>query len=328
VQIHVQMATDQGSWAGTSFTHKVGLLGSAVVVALNENFAGGIPASWTVVNGGSGGGAAATWTTANPGNRVFVSPLVAPVAIVDSDNAGFGPTQDEELITPVIDLSTAIAVVLDFDQFFNWYVGSLSERGDVDVRSSNTGGAWVNVLRMEGASSANPEHKALNITAQAAGAANVQIRFHYYNAAFDRYWEVDNVKVTATLPPPCTNAVCTGAPGLARPANALGASRVDPTTVSVTWDASACASTDYELLFGNLTDLSSYTLLGSVCGLGTSGSASWSSVPAGDLWFLVTGVDGAGTEATWGLATAGERNGGFASGQCGNAARDNGASCP
>jgi hypothetical protein len=181
---------------------------------------------------------------------------------------------------------------------------------------------------MEGASSANPEHKALNITAQAAGAANVQIRFHYYNAAFDRYWEVDNVKVTATLPPPCTNAVCTGAPGLARPANALGASRVDPTTVSVTWDASACASTDYELLFGNLTDLSSYTLLGSVCGLGTSGSASWSSVPAGDLWFLVTGVDGAGTEATWGLATAGERNGGFASGQCGNAARDNGASCP
>jgi len=228
----------------------------------------------------------------------------------------------------VIDLSTAISVVLDFDQFFRWYVGSNFETGDVDVRSSNTGGAWVNVFRNQGASSPEPDHKALNITAQAAGAANVQVRFHYYNAAFERYWEVDNVKVTATLPPPCTNAVCTGAAGLAKPADALGASRVDPTTVSVTWDAASCTSTDYELLYGDLASLPSYTLLGSVCGLGTSGSANWSGVPAGDLWFLVTGVDGAGTEATWGAATAGERNGGSASGQCGNAVRNNGATCP
>ena len=87
-------------------------------------------------------------------------------------------------------------------------------------------------------------------------------------------------------------------------------------------------ATNYELLYGNLASLPSYTPLGSVCGLGTSGSASWSGVPAGNLWFLVTGVDGAGTEATWGPATAGERNGGSASGQCGNASRNNGASCP
>jgi hypothetical protein len=184
------------------------------------------------------------------------------------------------------------------------------------------------VLRQQGASSLNPDHKTVNITAQAAGAADVQIRFHYYQAGFEWWWQVDNVKVSAVVPATCDNAVCTGAPGVVKPANALGASRVDATTVSVTWDASSCTSTDYELLYGNLASLPSYTLLGSVCGLGTSGSASWSSVPAGDLWFLVTGVDGAGTEATWGPATAGERNGGSASGQCGNAARNNGATCP
>ncbi|HEX5043566.1 MAG TPA: hypothetical protein VFV75_11705, partial [Candidatus Polarisedimenticolaceae bacterium] len=275
-----------------------------------------------------GGGAAATWTTANPGLRTFSAPLVAPVAMVDSDNAGTGASQNEELITPAINLATASSVTLDFDQFFRWYSGGTVEIADVDVRSSVTGGAWVNVLRQQGASSPNPDHKTVDITAQAAGAADVQIRFHYYQAAFEWWWQVDNVRVSAVVPATCNNAVCTSAPGGAKPANALGASRVDPTTIAVSWDAASCTATDYELLYGNLASLPSYTLLGSVCGLGTSGSASWSGVPAGDLWFLVTGVDGAGTEATWGTATAGERNGGSASGQCGNAARNNGATCP
>ncbi len=328
VQFNVQVATDQGSWAGTPFTHKVGLLIPGSITPLNESFASGIPATWTVVDGGSGGGAAATWTTANPGGRTFSSPMVAPVAAVDSDNAGTAATQHEELITPVINLSTATSATLDFDQYFRWYSGGTAEIADVDVRSSITGGAWVNVLRQQNASTANPDHKTVNITAQAAGAANVQIRFHYYQATFEWWWQVDNVKVSAVVPPACNNAVCSGAPGVVKPANALGASRVDPTTIAVTWDAASCTSTNYELLYGSLASLPSYTVAGSVCGLGTSGSASWSGVPAGDLWFLVTGVDGAGTEATWGAATAGERNGGSASGQCGNAARNNGASCP
>jgi len=139
---------------------------------------------------------------------------------------------------------------------------------------------------------------------------------------------VDNVKVSAVVPPACNNAVCSGAPGVAKPTNGLTASRVNATTLDVAWDAASCTSTNYELLYGNLASLPSYTLLGSVCGLGTSGSATWSSVPAGDLWFLVTGVDGTGTEASWGPSTAGERNGGSASGQCGNGSRNNGATCP
>jgi hypothetical protein len=46
-----------------------------------------------------------------------------------------------------VNLATASAVTLDFDQFFRWYSGGTAEIADVDVRSSLTGGAWVNVLR-------------------------------------------------------------------------------------------------------------------------------------------------------------------------------------
>jgi hypothetical protein len=59
---------------------------------------------------------------------------------------------------------------------------------------------------------------------------------------------------------------------------------------------------------------------GAVGSLGTSGTTSWSAVPAGNLWFLVTG--------TWGDASSGPRNGSTPSGQCGNTARSNAASCP
>src|SRR5262249_45239234 len=149
--------------------------------ALNEAFSSGIPVTWSVVDGGSGGGVASTWTTANPGLRAFTAPLTSPVVAVDSDRAGTGAVQDEELITPSMNLSAAPIVSLSFDQFFRWFSGNLDEAADVDVRSSATGGGWVNVLHQHGASSPNPDHPTVNISAQAARATNVQVRFHDVN---------------------------------------------------------------------------------------------------------------------------------------------------
>ena len=73
------------------------------------------------------------------------------------------------MITSVLNLSTMTSVTLSFDQYFRWYSLGQNEVADVDVRSAATGGAWVNVLRQQNASSANPDHKTVNITAQAAG---------------------------------------------------------------------------------------------------------------------------------------------------------------
>ena len=209
VSYNISITANEGSWTG-SFTQTVGqpLTGGGTV--LSESFSGGIPGTWSVVDGGSGGGAAATWTTANPGARTFASPIASPAVIVDSDNAGSTATQDEQLITPVLNLSSATAVTLAYDEYFRWYNGSLDEKGDVDVKSSLTGGAWVNVVRNQGAATSNPNHRTVDITAQAAGASNVQLRFRYYSAQYEWYWQVDNVVVTWTGPAGCTMHACTG----------------------------------------------------------------------------------------------------------------------
>jgi hypothetical protein len=263
--------------------------------------------------------------------------MAAPVAIVDSDNAGnTGATQDEQLFTPAMNLSTATSVTLEFDEFFRWFENSLSEFGDVDVRSSATDGAWVNVLRQVGAASANPDHKSIDVSAQAAGATGVQVRFHYYNAQFEWYWQIDNVRVDFVAPGACSNVVCLRPSGTIKPVadgstgTPMRASRVGAagSTINLTWDVATCASSDHHVLFGSLATVASSTVSGSVCDLGSSGAVTWPGVPAGSLWFVVVGDNDATVEGSWGKMTSGERGGGTASGLCGMAGRDNSGTCP
>lgn len=155
---------------------------------LFENFASGIPGTWTVVNGGSGSGAASTWTTANPGNR---SLLVPPFAIVDSDNAGTSSQQNEELITPAVSTTGFTHVSLELDHNFRWYAQGQTEKADIDVRSSATGNNWVNVRRFTG--SDNAGHLSIDLTPYSA--ANLQVRFHYYDAQFEWWWAIDDVTI-------------------------------------------------------------------------------------------------------------------------------------
>jgi subtilisin-like proprotein convertase family protein len=329
VAFNLSIQSSQGTWTG-SFTQAVGATSSGSGTALNESFASGIPGTWSVVDGGVGGGAAATWTTANPGLRTLIAPIVAPAAIVDSDNAGNTASQNEELITPVMNLSTATAVTLEFDQYFRWYVNGQVELGDVDVRSSATGNAWINVFRNQGASSPNPDHKTLNITAQAAGAANVQVRFHYYQAAFEWYWMIDNVKVTYTAPGGCQQHTCiTAAPPPPVPNGITGTPMrsdrlsADGGSVALHWDVSTCVAAGYKALYGPLSSVASATVTGAACALGTSGNATWNGVPAGDLWYVVVATDNAGTEGPWGAGS-----GSSASGQCGDVIRNDAGTCP
>jgi hypothetical protein len=100
-------------------------------------------------------------------------------------------------------------------------------------------------------------------------------------------------------------------------------------TIELTWDVATCASADHHLLFGDLSSVSALAVVGAVCDLGTSGTASWGSVPAGDLWFVVVGDDNASIEGSWGTDGSGaQRGGGASSGQCGLTVRDNSGTCP
>jgi len=103
-----------------------------------------------------------------------------------------------------------------------------------------------------------------------------------------------------------------------------------PAGLRVFWDAGACPAFDYNLIFGNLAEVATYTLQGSECGIGNVGSYQWGGVPARDLFFLVVGVDDTGVyESSWGSDSSGaERNGMSPSNLCAVTTKDIGESCP
>lgn len=187
-----------------SFQGTVGELVQNQETLLLEDFTGtgGWPSSWTVIDGGT---SADTWTSANPCSRTPTSPISAPFVIADSDCAGTSAEMDEQLITPQVNFTNYSQATLEFDQYFRRYENEIC---DVDIRSSLTGGSWVNKLRMQGSSSSNPDHRIIDITAEAAGASDAQVRFHYSNAIYEWYWMVDNVKFIGGQPPDCLSTLC------------------------------------------------------------------------------------------------------------------------
>ncbi|MFB3850971.1 MAG: proprotein convertase P-domain-containing protein, partial [Acidobacteriota bacterium] len=195
-------------------------------VVLDEDFTYGIdlpsswpsgtpdPSKWWIVDGGTGGGAAATWTDVNVTPRNEHPLANDPFAMVDSDYAGEEAEQDEELWTPVFNFSNALTVTLEYDTIFAYFEGGLEETGDVDVKSSLTSGEWVNIKRYQSQSTPSDwendpaVHETIDITDYAAGANDVQIRFHYYNAQWEFFWLVDNIKISYTVNPSCSMDRC------------------------------------------------------------------------------------------------------------------------
>ena len=160
-------------------------------ILLNETFDGGIPATWTVIDGGVCSGLPVwTWNAVNPCNRSIGSPFAAPWAMVDPNCAGYPCWMDEQLITPSVDASGCTRVLLGFS---NQYRGG----GVARVYVSADGGAtWTQVLWMNFYDDGypTPNTKMIDITAIAAGRSNVKIRFDFVGGG-NGWWAIDNVKV-------------------------------------------------------------------------------------------------------------------------------------
>ncbi|MGS2616189.1 S8 family serine peptidase [Micromonospora sp. LZ34] len=144
------------------------------------------PAGWTVVDHA---GTGQVWKFTDDGNRGNLTGGTGNFAIIDSDEYGSGGRQDTSLVSPVVDLTDVAAPVIRFNQDFNW-LGP--DRADVDL-SVDGGATWTNVLR-QAADVRGPRVTEIPIP-QAAGQAQVQVRFHYYDASFEWWWEVDNVLI-------------------------------------------------------------------------------------------------------------------------------------
>jgi len=308
-EFRIDVVANEGAWSST-FEQEVGEFPVAAGAVLDEDFDAGIPGTWTIVDGGA---STATWFADNPadpgacGNTDPSPPIGGGWAAADSDCAEEND-MDEQLITPVLDLSAATMVTLEFDHYLNHY---LAATGDVDVRSSLTGGGWVNVARWT-TDTANPSHEIIDLTAQAAGAANVQIRWHYYDANFDWYWYVDNALVSVTQPGPCSQAPCIS--GGAPPGEQSGLHYVDASTLS--WGLDAGATGGYAVYRGTGPELPAI-LTGATdsCSVfGTSDpfensadmTGEGSPPPGGIYWYVATGWNAVG-EGPPGDATAGPR---------------------
>jgi hypothetical protein len=161
--------------------------GYAVVSdGLSEHFdAGELPAGWSVVNNGFG-----PWTIhTGPDCGFFAGNNTGgsgPFALVDSACDGEA-SDDTELITASVDLSADASAQVRFAQDFP----GAGEIAEVDV-STDGGTSWTNVFHQSTAAH-GPNTQAVDITAVAAGQADVRARFHYFNAFNAAWWQVDDV---------------------------------------------------------------------------------------------------------------------------------------
>jgi hypothetical protein len=162
-------------------------------VIFSENFTSGLPVNWTVVDSSwdvSGGAPAgsdlATW---GPDTRVL-DYMSGTFMMYDSDSACPKIARDQ-LITPVINCSTYVDVVLKFS---NNYQYSWSGAGDVDIRVN--GGAWQNMAHYSG--SDNEGNIQIDISSLADLQDSVEVRWYYYDAQCDDWWAIDSVVIEGT----------------------------------------------------------------------------------------------------------------------------------
>jgi subtilisin family serine protease len=142
------------------------------------------PSGWTVVDNLNNG---QVWKFTDVGNRGNLTGGSGGFAIIDSDKYGGAGKQDTSLVSPVVDLSAVTAPVIKFNQDLNYLAG---EKADIDL-SIDGGATWATVLQ-EASDLRGSKEIAIP---QAAGQSAVQVRFHYYNAAYEWWWEVDSVLI-------------------------------------------------------------------------------------------------------------------------------------
>lgn len=226
----------------------VSLAESNAATIYETDFTGGLPDEWSIVDGYSDG---KTWTSSNPESRSNTN-WTGTFMIVDSDWAGF-VDMDEELITPSIDCSAYTDVTLKFRHYF---MQCGSEICDVDVRVS--GGSWQNVVRYQEVDASGLV--VLDLSSIAGGQADVQIRWHYYDANYDYYWGIDDVEIcSGSLNPPhdaCVDAI----------AVVEGVPYDDSTVYATGVDESSCGDNDTADVWHSFTPGQSGDYIISLCG--------------------------------------------------------------
>ena len=163
------------------------------ILPFTENFTNTtLPGCWTQAdNQGSG----QVWQfgaiTGQSPNPI----LSGNYAYLNSDAYGSGNSQNADLITPTLNLSSFSNVSLQFNHYFKSYSGS---SGAVSY-SVNNGTSWTNISSFTTTSATNPVAFS-QVIAAVAGQANVKFKWNY-TGAYGYYWALDAINITGTCTP-------------------------------------------------------------------------------------------------------------------------------
>jgi len=250
-------------------------------------------------------------------------------ALADSYACGASSQTSTVVTSPLIDASVSgiLSVTLEYDLYYRYHDGD-----DTTVEVFD-GSSWHTIWTAPG--STVQTHHVLDVSSYALGNAAFRVRFSYQNAAYDYWFAVDNVVVTANVGGACAAgsvSVITVPDGGEGGTEPMRATRTGD-DLQITWDVTTptCASTDYHLIWGRGGDLPVYQASGSDCTLDASGSHLWTTAPdtsADWIWFLVVGSDGVATEGGWGTDSSSNERSVVASGECGAVAMGVGACVP
>lgn len=156
--------------------------------ATEEFESGDVPEGWTVEDLA---GTEQVWTFDDRFGASNMTGGEGLFAEVNSDAYGEDGAQDTTLTSPAYDLSGVEAPLLTFDQSY----GAIGDFADVDL-SLDGGETWETVLHQ---TSDALGHTVVPITA-AADQSDVRVRFHYGDAVYALWWQVDNVAIGACTP--------------------------------------------------------------------------------------------------------------------------------
>ncbi|MPZ54091.1 MAG: S8 family serine peptidase, partial [Acidimicrobiia bacterium] len=163
-----------------------------------------LPEGWEVVDN-TDPPTGQVWVFNDPGERGNLTGGEGNFAIVDSDEYGSDGVQNTELISPPVDFTQFENPSLDYKTDYNdWSVDE--EIASVDLSVDN-GETWEQVWVHQGADFRGDVHVDLP---QAADAIQARIRFHYYDADFAFWWQVDDVLMGELLCLPEESGVVVG----------------------------------------------------------------------------------------------------------------------
>jgi PKD repeat protein len=113
-------------------------------------------------------------------------------AYLNSNEYGYGNSQNADLISPVLNLSSYTAITLQFSHYFKSHSGS---SGTLSYSIDN-GSTWTQITQFTATSVSNPATFAQTIEAL-AGQSQVKFKWNYFGANTS-YWGVDDIQVSGT----------------------------------------------------------------------------------------------------------------------------------